>query len=295
MKKITFILALFLVTSCANFKLATLNHSPIATQEGILVDVIDSELSLYRKFDRDSKFRWNYSQFAKNQDLRWYYSFYNQNNLWRYNRNVTPWDLYVNRYDYWFNWNYNFGFSTFNHWDPYRFRQWGWNSYDPYYSNYHLWNRPSMAHMNRYRQSIQIDIKDREIKNRVRSRVIVNNNNNVRIYNRPEIREDKLRRSVNILKGENKNIIIREYNNPNKFNNDKTIKLNPRSYGRPEGNSNGGRSWSREVVPPQPVKSRFTAPSQPRQVYRGSGSPSVPKTNTGNNSSRQGSSRVNIK
>ena len=76
---------------------------------------------------------------------------------------------------------------------------------------------------------------------------------------------------------------------------DKTIKLNPRSYGRPEGNSNGGRSWSREVVPPQPVKSRFTAPSQPRQVYRGSGSPSVPKTNTGNNSSRQGSSRVNIK
>ena len=295
MKKITFILALFLVTSCANFKLATLNHSPITTQEGILVDVIDSELSLYRKFDRDSKFRWNYSQFAKNQDLRWYYSFYNQNNLWRYNRNVTPWDLYVNRYDYWFNWNYNFGFSTFNHWDPFRFKQWGWNSYDPYYSNYHIWNRPSMAHMNRYRQSNQIDIKDREIKNRVRSRAIVNNNNNVRIYNRPELREDKLRRSVNILKGENKNIIIREYNNPNKFNNDKTIKLNPRSYGRPEGNSNGGRSWSREVVPPQPVKSRFTAPSQPRQVYRGSGSPSVPKTNTGNIRSGQGSSRVNIK
>ena len=220
MKKITFILALFLVTSCANFKLATLNHSPIATQEGILVDVIDSELSLYRKFDRDSKFRWNYSQFAKNQDLRWYYSFYNQNNLWRYNRNVTPWDLYVNRYDFWFDWNFNFNFGTFNHWDPYRFRQWGWNSYDPYYSNYHLWNRPSMAHMNRYRQSIQIDIKDREIKNRVRSRAIVNSNNNVRIYNRPEIREDKLRNSVNILKGRNSNIIIREYNNLNKFKND---------------------------------------------------------------------------
>ena len=187
MKKLTFILALFLVTSCANFKLATLNHSPIVTQEGILVDVIDSESSLYRKFSRDSKFRWNYSQFAKQQDLRWYYSFYNRNFLWKYNRNISPWDLYVNRYDFWFDWNFNFNFGTFNHWDPYRFRQWGWNSYDPYYSNYHLWNRPSMAHMNRYRQSIQIDIKDREIKNRVRSRAIVNNNNNVRIYNRPEI------------------------------------------------------------------------------------------------------------
>ena len=293
MKKITFILALFLVTSCANFKLATLNHTPTVTQEGILVDVIDSELSLYRKFDRDSKFRWNYSQFAKNQDLRWYYSFYNQNNLWRYNRNVTPWDLYVNRYDYWFDWNYNFGFSRFNHWDPYRFRTWGWNSWDPYYSNYHLWNRPSMAHMNRYRQSNQIDIENRERSNRVRSRSIVTNNNNVRIYTRPELNENKLRESVNLLKGRNSNIIVREYNNPN--NNDKIIKLNPRSYGRPEGNSNGGSSRSREIVPPPTVKSRFTPPSQPRQVYRGSGSPSVQKTNTGNNSSRQGSSRVNIK
>ena len=155
----------------------------------------------------------------------------------------------------------------------------------------------SIDELNIYKLELHqlLDIIDREIKNRVRSRAIVNSNNNVRIYNRPEITEDKLRRSVNILKGENKNIIIREYNNPNKFNNDKTIKLNPRSYGRPEGNSNGGRSWSREVVPPQPVKSRFTAPSQPRQVYRGSGSPSVPKTNTGNIRSGQGSSRVNIK
>jgi hypothetical protein len=260
MKKITFILALFLVTSCANFKLATLNHSPITTQEGILVDVIDSELSLYRKFDRDSKFRWNYSQFAKNQDLRWYYSFYNQNNLWRYNRNVTPWDLYVNRYDYWFNWNYNFGFSTFNHWDPYRFKQWGWNSYDPYYSNYHIWNRPSMAHMNRYRQSIQIDIKDREIKNRVRSRAIVNSNNNVRIYNRPELREDKLRRSVNILKGENKNIIIREYNNPNNISNNNRI----RNYNRVEnGNSNNVRNYGR----PENSNNNFTKNPPPPRNY----------------------------
>ena len=276
MKKVTFILALLLVTSCANFKVATLNHSPIITQEGILVDVIDSESSLYRKFSRDSKFRWNYSQFAKQQDLRWYYSFYNRNFLWKYNRNVTPWDLYVNRYDFWFDWNFNFNFGTFNHWDPYRFRQWGWNSYDPYYSNYHLWNRPSMAHMNRYRQSIQVDIKDREVKNRVRTRAIANNNSNVRVYNRPEVREDKLRNSVNILKGRNNNIIIREYNNLNKFNNDKTIRTNPRSYGRPESSNNGGRSWSRENVPTQPTIIRQPRTVQPGQVRRGSGS-SVPQ------------------
>jgi len=280
--------------SCGSFQLSTINHSPIVTQEGIVVDVIDSESSLYSKFSRDSKFRWNYSQFAKQQDLRWYYSFYNRNFLWRYNRNVTPWDLYVNRYDFWFDWNFNFNFGTFNHWDPYRFRQWGWNSYDPYYSNFHIWNRPSMAHMNRYRQSIQVDIKDREIKNRVRTRAIANNNN-VRVYNRPELNENKLKRSVDILKGRNNNIIIREYNNPNKLNNDKTIKLNPRSYGRPESSGNGGRSWSRENVPVKPVKPRFTAPSQSRQIYRGSGSSSVRQTNPGNNSSRQGSSRVNIK
>ncbi len=260
MKKIIFLLALFLVTSCANFKVATLNHSPIVTQEGILVDVIDSESSLYRKFSRDSKFRWNYSQFAKQQDLRWYYSFYNRNFLWKYNRNVTPWDLYVNRYDFWFDWNFNFNFGTFNHWDPYRFRQWGWNSYDPYYSNYHLWNRPSMAHMNRYRQSNQIDIKDREIKNRVRSRAIVNSNNNVRIYNRPEITEDKLRRSVNILKGENKNIIIREYNNPNNISNNNRI----RNYNRVEnGNSNNVRNYGR----PENSNNNFTKNPPPPRNY----------------------------
>lgn len=284
MKKITFILALFLVTSCANFKLATLNHTPTVTQEGILVDVIDSELSLYRKFDRDSKFRWNYSQFAKNQDLRWYYSFYNQNNLWRYNRNVTPWDLYVNRYDYWFDWNYNFGFSRFNHWDPYTFRTWGWNSWDPYYSNYHLWNRPSMAHMNRYRQSNQIDIESRERSNRVRSRSIVTNNN-VRIYTRPELNENKLRESVNLLKGRNSNIIVREYNNPNKLNNDKIIRSNPRSYGRPEGNSNGRRIWSRENTSPPAIRPQISTPSQSRQV-RGESRPSgIQQARTSNSSS----------
>ena len=285
MKNIILLFLGLTLMSCGSFQLSTINHSPIVTQEGIVVDVIDSESSLYSKFSRDSKFRWNYSQFAKQQDLRWYYSFYNRNFLWRYNRNVTPWDLYVNRYDFWFDWNFNFNFGTFNHWDPYRFRQWGWNSYDPYYSNFHIWNRPSMAHMNRYRQSIQVDIKDREIKNRVRTRAIVNNNSNVRVYNRPELNENKLKRSVDILKGRNKNIIIREYNNLNKLNNDKIIRSNPRSYGRPEGNSNGRRIWSRENTSPPAIRPQIPTPSESRQV-RGESRPSgIQQARTSNSSS----------
>ena len=90
--------------SCGSFQLSTINHSPIVTQEGILVDVIDNEYSLQRKFDRDNKFRWNFAQYAMDQDLSWYYSFYNRNRLFRYNFNLTPWDLYVNKYDFWLIW-----------------------------------------------------------------------------------------------------------------------------------------------------------------------------------------------
>jgi len=270
MKKITFILALLLLTSCANFKLATLNHTPIVTKEGIVVDVIDSESSLFRKFNNDSRFRWDYTKFAMDQDLRWYYSFYSRNNLWRYNRNVTPWDLYVNRYDYWFDWNFKFGNSLFNHYDPYRFRTWGWNSYDPYYGNFNLWNSSSIAYMNKYRHSNQIDIENRVRNNRVRSRTIVtNNSNNVRVYTRPELNEDKLKESVNILKGRNSNIIVREYNNLNKYNNKNIIINNNnrtiRNYGRPEGSN------SNIIKNTPPPRNYSSPPSRSNTTERSSG------------------------
>jgi len=139
--------------------------------------------------------------------------------------------------------------------------------------------------MNNYRQSTQRDIKDREIKNRVRTRAIANNNSNVRVYNRPEVREYKLRESVNILKGGNKNIIIREYNNPNKFNNDKTIRSNPRSYGRPEGNSNGRGVWSRENTSTPAIRPQISSPSQSRQVRGESRPSSIQQARSSNSSS----------
>lgn len=295
MKRITFLFVLFLLTSCGNFKVATLNHTPKAfvTSTGINVDVIDSEFGLHRKFNNDNKFRWNYTQFAINQDLRWYYSFYNRNFLFKYRRNLSPWDIYVNRYDFWFDWNFYYGWRGFNSWDPYGFRSWGWNSWDPYYSNFHIWNREHIAYVKTRRgsQYNDNDIVQRNY-NKVRSYNNSNNNTKVRVYNRPENNETELRRSVDLLKRGNKNIRIREYNNPNQLNNDKTIRPDIRSYGRPETNSNGGRFWSRENVPTESTKTRFVTPSQPRQIYRGSGSSSVRQTGPGNSSSQQGSRSI---
>lgn len=67
----------------------------------------------------------------------------------------------------------------------------------------------------------------------------------------------------------------------------------PRSTQPSQNNYNGGRSWSREVVPSQPTRSRISTPSQPRQIRRGSGQPSIQQTNVGRRSSEQGSRRPN--
>ena len=290
MKKITFLFVLFLLTSCGNFKVATLNHTPKAfvTSTGIKVDVIDSEFALHRKFNYDDKFRWNYTQFAVNQDLRWYYSFYNRNFLFKYRRNLSPWDIYVNRYDFWFDWNFNYGWRGFNSWDPYGFRSWGWNSWDPYYSNFHIWNREHIAYAKTRRgsQYNDNDIVQRNY-NKVRSYNNSNNNTNVRVYNRPENNETELRRSVDLLKRGNKNIRIREYNNPNQFNNDKTIRPDIRGYGRPESGNNGGRSWSRENVPTQSTIIRQSRTVQPGQVRRGSGPPVPQQSRSSQQPSRE--------
>ena len=294
MKKITFLFVLFLLTSCGNFKVATLNHTPKAfvTSSGINVDVIDSEFGLHRKFNYDNKFRWNYTQFALNQDLRWYYSFYNRNFLFKYRYNYSPWDLYVNRYDFWYDWNFNYGWRGFNSWDPYGFRNWGWNSWDPYYSNFHIWNRQNIAYAKTRRGS---QYNDNIIVQRNYNKVRVENNNSnnrIRVYNRPENNDAEIRRSVDLLKRGNNNIKLREYNNPNQLKNDKIIRPDIRSYGRPESGNNGRGSWSREIVPVKPVKPRFVAPSQPGQIYRGSGSSSIQQTGTSSSSSGPGSRGV---
>ena len=272
MKNIILLFLGLLLMGCGSFQLSTINHSPIVTQEGILVDVIDNEYSLQRKFDRDSKFRWNFAQYAMDQDLSWYYSFYNRNRLFRYNYNLTPWDLYVNKYDFWFDWDFNYNFRSYRFWNPYRFRSWGWNSYDPYYSNFHIWNREHIAYAKTRRGSQYSN---------------TNTNTKVRVYNRSEQNESKPKRSVDILKGRNKDIIIRNYSKPNQLRNDKIINTNPRGYGRPESSNNGGRSWSRENVPVKPTIIRQSRTIQPGQVRRGSGSSVLQQSRSSQQSSRE--------
>jgi len=48
---------------------------------------------------------------------------------------------------------------------------------------------------------------------------------------------------------------------------------NPRRPQQPQSRNNGGRSWSREIVPSQPTRSRQPRAAQPRQIRRGQGSP----------------------
>jgi hypothetical protein len=244
--------------------------------------VIDSEFGLYRKFNNDNRFRWDYTQYAINQDLRWYYSFYNRNFLFKYRRNISPWDLYVNRYDFWFDWNFNYGWRGFNSWDPYGFRNWGWNSWDPYYSNFHIWNRQNIAYAKTRRGSQYSDLVQRSY-------------NKSRINNIPENKEIEIRRSVDLLKRGNNKIKIREYNNPNKLNNDKTIRPNIRGYGRPESGNNGGRSWSRENVPTQPTIIRQPRTVQPGQVRRGSGPSVSQQSRSSQSTSQQGRNSSSIR
>ena len=215
MRYFIYILWVLLLTSCSTYQFSTYNHTPVRTSNKITLDVIDTEYSLQRKFDRDSKFRWNFAQYAMDQDLSWYYSFYNRNRLFRYNFNLTPWDLYVNKYDFWFDWNFNYNFRSYRFWNPYRYNSWGWNSWNPYYSNFHIWNREHIAYSKTRRGS---------------TGVIVNNNKKRRLPSLPEKIDNKLRRSVNILKGKNSNIRTRNYSNIPSGNSNKIVpRLNPNS------------------------------------------------------------------
>ena len=64
-----------------------------------------------------------------------------------------------------------------------------------------------------------------------------------------------------------------------------------RSQRQPQGRSNGGRSWSGQVVPTQPIRPRVTPPSQPGQVRGRSQSPRVQQPVPRSTPSRPGGRR----
>jgi len=70
----------------------------------------------------------------------------------------------------------------------------------------------------------------------------------------------------------------------NNNNDDKNIRLNPRSIESPEGGNNGWRGRSREDLFTKPVVPGLSNPVQPGQIRRGS-RPSVPQQSRGSQSS----------
>ena len=81
--------------------------------------------------------------------------------------------------------------------------------------------------------------------------------------------------------------------NSNNNSNDQISRFNFRSINPPESNSNGRRSWSGENIPVKPVKPIITPPSQPRQIYRGSGSSGVQQSiSRGSTSGQRGGGTI---
>ncbi len=314
MKKFIYLALILSLASCKSYQLSTYYTEPV-TINGIEADVIENEFQLDRKFRLDDKFRWNFAQYAMNQDLRWYSDFYFNNRMYR-SPFSSPFDFYWNSQQYWWNWSSNYSFNYgFNHWDTFGFYGWNnyrWNNYY-YLNNVYTWNnwrwnnridnnywedrsRRNVAYINGRRGSRNTIV---QAPTGTVGRTIVN-------VNTPRLRNDRIPtpNDIDIVierpdrsligrfidKMEDKGIRVRTYNNPNQINNDKIIRPNPRSYNRTESGNNGGRSWNRQNVPPQPTRSRQPNAVQPRQVRGGSGSPVLQQSRSSQQPSSQGRS-----
>jgi hypothetical protein len=308
MKKFIYLALILSLASCKSYQLSTYYTEPV-TINGVEADVIENEFQLDRKFRLDDKFRWNFAQYAMNQDLRWYSDFYFNNRMYR-SRFGSPFDLYWNANQYWWNWSVNYNFNTFNHWNRFGFYNnfYGYSNtfgYNRYWNQWEHRDRSNIAYINSRRGS-NMSIQDRRGNAAMIETAKRSNSKGRRGINTiPADVDIKIRRITNnknenvltriIDKFEDKGIRIRTYNNPNQINNDKIIRPNPRSYNRTESGNNGGRSWNRQDVPSQPTRSRQPNAVQPRQVRGGSGSPVLQQSRSSQQSSSQGrssSSRV---
>lgn len=106
------------------------------------------------------------------------------------------------------------------------------------------------------------------------------------IYNRPYIGP-----SVTVPLNRPRTIIKGRRGSNNLERNDQFNRPNFRSERPAEGNSNGRRSSSREVISPRQTQPRITPNSQPRQIRRGSQPPSVQQPIKSSSPSRQGGRR----
>ena len=283
------LIILFACYSCTSYKLATLNHDPIYPVDYVIpvtndtkIDTINSLFDLKYKLRTDFNFRWDFAQYAMNQPYSWYWNNPRLDGIWRpYNR----FDVYFHSHWFWTDWAWNY---------PFNYHSWGWYNWNrPYY--FYGWNRPyrpwnniwntnynnnNVVFMNGRRGSIVTNYNNRGISNSIITR-----------YNKPRnnVINDRI---DNIVREFRKNgLNVRVINNSN---NDQIIRNNSRTNWSSESNSNGRGSWSRQNVPVKPIVPIISPPSQPRQIYRGSGASGVQQSGTRSSSSGQrsgGSSR----
>ena len=118
MRKLLLLLPILLLTSCSSlqFRYATLNYAAsvdgIYSSQPIQVDVIDNDWDFARKLRNDWKFRQDFAWFAQNQDIGWYYRNYNYLGGWR--SGISPFDMYMNAPEMWFDWSMNYPFYMWN-------------------------------------------------------------------------------------------------------------------------------------------------------------------------------------
>lgn len=141
------LLTIVLLSSCSSLQLkyATLNYAAsidgIYSSQPIQVDVIDNDWDFARKLRNDWNFRQDFAWFAQNQDIGWYYRNYNYLGGWR--SGVSPFDMYMNAPEMWFDWNMNYPFYM---WNGFRNRDmlgfgatYSWNN-NRWGSNFWGWN-----------------------------------------------------------------------------------------------------------------------------------------------------------
>ena len=160
MKKLLLTLSFF-IASCASLQISTLHYDPIYGPDNneIKVDVLTTDWDVFRKFEIDSDFRYDYAWFASNLS----YSLYLSNryfNRWSLYSPFTTWDFYMNRHLFWNDWAFNFNYSYNYHWGRI-FPRWGsWNNsywgrwngiyaynfnYRPYYDQFRIYNNNRRA------------------------------------------------------------------------------------------------------------------------------------------------------
>jgi len=253
----------FLLSSCGlQWQYTTLNHlgqaDGIYRANDIQIDTIDNIVQLDRKLRTDFNFRWDFAQYAMNQPYSWYWNNPRLDGIWRpYNR----FDVYFHSNWFWSDWAFNYPFH----------HTWGWNNWynwnRPYY--YYGWNRPYRPWNNWYQGPWNNPGYNVVWNSSRRSNYsFVNGYRTNIVSNNIQTTINNSRRTRNILNRAN-------YNKPViSDNNDRIIKPNTRTNWKPQSNSNGRGSWSRQVVPNETVRPNQPSYVQPRQV-RGGSRPSI--------------------